>query len=190
MNMESITFYDISAAEIFIKSAARFEYTFKQIRESLGPQWPGVKVSQTTRGHIEYNSEGAILWDWMYLRPPHSPVNTVDWFIAWGFRFPELSSWWKDASPALPQTNHAFVFVGSDKPQQLPLSSPQVLERLAGSWSVVPNDCIIAGRPLWEFSAEAETLGDQVIKWIASKAEELKPVLAQLVQLSSQKTLP
>jgi hypothetical protein len=81
MNLESVTFYDISAAEIFIKSGARFEYTFKQIRESLWHQWPGVGLSPTTRGHIAYNSEGAVLWDWMYLRPPHSPVNWNNWFI-------------------------------------------------------------------------------------------------------------
>jgi hypothetical protein len=72
----------------------------------------------------------------------------------------------------------------------VPVSSQQVREQLAGSWSVVPNDCIVAGRALCEFSGEAETLGDQVIKWIATKAEELKPVLPQLVQLGGQQPPP
>jgi hypothetical protein len=190
MNLESVSFYDISAAEIFIKSASRLEYTFTQIRESLRPQWPDAGFSPTTRGRIQYNSEGGVLWDWMYLGPPYSPVTWNNWFIAWGFRFPELSGWWKDASPALPQTNHAFVSVGSEGQPWLPVSSPQVREQLAGSWSVVPNDCIVAARALCEFSGEAETLGDQVIKWIVTKAEELKPVLPQLVQLGGQQPPP
>jgi len=186
MNLESVTFYDISAAEIFIKSAAQFEYTFKQARDSLRRQWPGMAWSKMTRGCIQYNSEGGVLRDWMNLNPPYSPVNCNNWFIAWGFRFPELSGWWKDASPALPQTNYAFVSVGSEGQPQLPVSAQQVRDQLAGSWSVVPNDCIVTGRALCEFSGEAETLGDLVIKWIATKAEELKPVLPQLVQLGGQ----
>jgi hypothetical protein len=190
MNLESVTFYDISAAEIFIKSAARFEYTFKQARDSLRPQWPGVAWSKMTRGCIQYNSEGGVLWDWMNLNPPYSPVNCNYWFIAWGIRIPELSDWWQDASPALPQTNHVFVSVGSDGRPPLPVPSQQVLEQLAGSWSVVPNDCFVAGRALCEFSGKAATLGDGIIKWIATKAEELKPVLPQLVQLVARQQQP
>jgi hypothetical protein len=93
-------------------------------------------------------------------------------------------------APVLPQTNHAFVYVRSEKQPQLPVSSQQVREHLAGSWSVVPNECIVAGRALCEFSGEAETLGDQVTKWIATKAEELKPLLLQLVLLAGQQPHP
>jgi len=186
MNAESITFYDISAAEIFIKSAARHEYTFKQIRDSLSPQWPGMGWSATTRGHILYESKGGILWDWMYLRSPHSPANRPDWYIAWGIRFPELSDRWKGADPSLPLTNHVFVLLSSDKTPLPPVSSQQVRERLAGSWSVVPDWGIVTGRALYEFSSEASPLGDEVIKWIAAKTGELRSVLPQLVQLTSQ----
>jgi hypothetical protein len=184
MNLEFAAFYDVSAAEVFIKSAARFDYTFRKIRESISRQWPGSVLSPTTRGHIEYNSDAAVLWDWAYLRPPHSPVTWKNWYVAWGIRFPELSGWWKDASPALPKTAHAFVTLGAEAEPRIPVSSREVCEKFGSSWSVVPEDCFIAGHPLCQFPGEAETLGDQMIKWITSKADEVKPVLPQLVQLA------
>jgi hypothetical protein len=189
MNAESFTFYDMSAAEIFIKSTARFEQTFKQIREALKPQWPNSTFSNVTRGRIEYNGGGGILWDWMHLRRPHSPVDENLWYIAWGIRFPELSDRWKDASPALPKTNHAFVSLGSEGPPYVPVSSPQVRAQLT-AWSVVPDDCIVAGDAVCKFSDNAETLGDQLVKWIVTKTEELKPILPQLVQLAGRQPPP
>ena len=87
MNLEFAAFYEI-AGLVFIKSAARFENTFRKIRESIGRQLPGSGFeSDDPRPHRVQQRRRAPVG----LGVPPAPelsVNCANWYISWGIRFP------------------------------------------------------------------------------------------------------
>ena len=155
MNSETMTFRDISAADVYARSDARIRYTLKRIGEEL-------KLGR--RQLPRFESDARLVWAWGDL-----PIGS-DWFFAWGIRFSE-SDWWKDAQPPLPNSTTAFVVIGPHDDKKLELPG-ELSQKLRGNgWSSAGRDLVIA-RPL-NFSS-AEDMAAMLTEWIFQRLNETK----------------
>ena len=191
MTSETMTLHDLSAAEIYVSSAARVNQLFKRIwEEAVKPDWGPMAykhdAAQVERSVSSYDSEGAVLWDWIYLRPPHSAYDGDVWFLAWGIGFPAVGGdWWKDAAPSLPSRTYAFVCLSTTDGERksLPTIAANIFSSLGAGWSISPSsgNNLIKAQPMCVFDPDPERLADQMIKWVAESAAQLRQMLPGLV---------
>jgi hypothetical protein len=181
MSVETMSSYDIAAAEIFVGSADRIRATFKRVAELLEERLASVNCKQPSNYGAEYESQGSSIWDWAYLASPPAPRS--DWFIGWGLRFPAKSQWWLDLDPPLPSLPHVFVSFGSDGKKEKPPIRALYDRLIPEGWVRDPNyDEMVSTKILSEFSNTSDQFSDALAEWIGNKIDDLKPILAKLLR--------
>lgn len=190
MTSETMTQHDLSALEVYLPSAARVRKSFERIwDEAIKPTWNnaiwGHDRGAVARIWIQYASEGALIWDWGYLRAPHSPYAWNIWHLGWGIAFPEqLLTWWDDAIPPLPKRPYAFFGLFSEEDRRPVPSDPQH-ERwgLGAGWSVSASNRngLIKGRALCDFDPDPDRLAEQIIDWVKEAGHQLQLAIPAIV---------
>ena len=183
MNSEQFTNYDISACNIFVKSGERFKHSFNVIWDIVQRNNPqGVHRQSIFREPFAFGSDGGVIWDWVYLRPPFSAVGWNNSSIGWGLRFPELSSWWNDCDPLLPSDTHAFVTWGAEGKPPLPKLLPN---EVPNGWSISAEPGIVISMALRDFQAEPDGIATALGEWISAQVQKLLPYIGQRVNPSA-----
>ena len=190
MSAETMTLRDLAAADIYILSADRITQSFNRVwGEAVKPVWPEGYGHPASGGRIQYSTEGAAIWDWIYLRSPYSPFDWNVWYVGWGIRFPAISDWWSDATPALPARIYCFVCLGSDEDKrQLPPVPSTVVQTLGETWSMSlsAGNQLIRAPPMCEFDADPEKLAVEMIQWIKDGVSQLKGVATEIARSAPQ----
>ncbi len=191
MTSETMTQHDLSALEVYLPSAARVSKSFERIwNEAINPTWEkaiwGHDIGAVARSWIQYASEGALIWDWGYLRPPHSPYQRNVWHLGWGIAFPEqFLRWSGDAIPPLPKRPYAFFGLFSeDDGSPVPPDPQQQRWGLGDGWSVSalnPNG-LIKGRALCDFDPDPDRLAEQIIAWVKEAGCQLQRAIPAIVR--------
>ena len=165
--------HDLAAVERFLAAEARIAATFGRIEEAVAPLLRTIRAT----GRITYATDperGAILGH-AFLKPPYAPSAEVEWFVAWGLRFPDGGTGWEGAEPPLPRGVHAMVALGAEgepklRPRPLP-STPFPI-----GWSVVDGEAafLAAALPLHELPAEPGAMAEALAAWTLARLEELR----------------
>ena len=170
MSAEQLTSSDLSAAALFIGSTGRIENTFERIRQETRDTFNELKSGNMT--YWEFDESGRVIWEYFYLKKEYAK-GADSWYVAWGIRFPEQSSCWKDAAPALPAIDQVFVNLASNKG-----ISPEILTKLRPrGWSISDKELVIA-RPVVDFFTAPDQFGEVVGHWVNDRLLELKNSLS------------
>lgn len=183
MSSEQFTNYDISACNVFVRSGERFKHSFDVIWGIVRPNIPqGVHRESIFREPFAFNSDGGVIWDWVYLYPPFAAGASKNWYIAWGLRFPESSSWWNDCEPLLPSDTHAFVTWGAEGRPPVPKLFPN---EVPNGWSISAESGIVIPKALRDFRPESGGLATALGEWINTQVQDLLPYIKQRVNPGS-----
>jgi len=165
--------HDLLAAERFLAAEERIAATFGRIEEAVAPLLRGMRATGRTT-YVTDPERGAI-WGHAFLRPPYAPDLRAEWFLAWGMRFPDGGTGWEGADPAMPNTPHAVVAVGTGGAKPAPVRRPD-------GWSTLRGEAafLAAGRPLLAFPAEPDAFAEALAGWILDRLGELKGALPRL----------
>ena len=175
MNSDPMRFHDLAALHLYVESARRIETTFELIAKASTDL---IKVSTGFSGP-QADTEGGLYWAWVYPKPPYAPAG-AKWYVGWGLRFPESSTWWNKAEPELPTAVQAFVHIGSDAQRApLPLLSATVPE----GWSRTDADLVIA-KPLSDFTGKSDAVVNALGRWIAKMAQQALILSREMVELA------
>ena len=194
MASETMTQDDLSALEVYLPSAARVSKLFERIfDEAVKPSWNnaiwGHESGAVARSSIQYASGGGLLWDWGYLRPPHSLYQSNVWHLGWGIVFPASNlTWWDDAITPLPKGPYAFFgLLSEDDRRPIPYDPQHGCWGLGGSWSVSASNynCLIKGRALCDFDPNPDRLAQQIIDWIKEAGYQLQRVIPNIVNAAA-----
>ena len=185
MASETITQMDLAAAQLFIGSAGRITTTFSRIRQHVGPSLKRLSVRKNVDDF--YDSDGGVIWAWTYPNPPSAPEN-ANWYIAWGLRFPTVSSWWKKVDEALPELPHAFVVLHSDTRPSPPVSK-LAAGRIPQGWIALheagrSKEELVTVRELHTLPPQPDEMTAALAEWIREGIEALIPILPELVKLA------
>ena len=176
MTADYMTLNDVAQAQVFVSAADRLNSTFWAFQNNL-------KKTKAELGSGEfygpsYDTKGAVVWDWFYLK--ESPG--AKWCVTWGIRFPETSTYWNNGVPALPKVSHAFVLLTSFGER---VKVPNIVEAIGTcplGWSVTDGNILIASKPLHEFPTEPESLTGALSEWISMRIDELRLSIPALVK--------
>lgn len=172
MVSEAMTQQDLAAAEVHVSGAQRIETTFNRIGSAVKAELAGLLVQGSP--NFQFNSEGGVVEGWLYLKAPQR-----NWYIAWGIRFPSISSWWTDVNPPLPEVTHAFVCLHNQSgppPSAKRLDQEDILQ----SWTIVEDNELVAAKPLHDFSADPEQRTASMADWVCMCIAEIKPYFNKL----------
>ncbi len=170
MNADVIGPTDLAAMQIFMPGYPRVKATFERLSKRIGESNKAFGRSR----ELNLDGEGGVYWEWCYPKPPHTREGS-SWYISWGLRFPEGSTWWLDASPKLPSRPHASVSVGTEN-QPLSLT----VTALEG-WSKTDGEAILA-QPLSDFPHKSEEFVSALEAWIAQRAQEALMILKSMTE--------
>ena len=190
MASETMTQHDLSALEVYLPSAARVNKLFERIwDEAVKPSWNnaiwGHEPGAVERSSIQYASNGGLIWDWGYVRPPHSPYEGKVWHLGWGIAFPEqILRWWDDAIPPLPKGPYAFFgLLSEDDRRPLPSDPQHGCWGLSDGWSVsaLDRNGLIKGRAVSDFDPDPDRLAAQIMDWITDAGHQLQRAMPNIV---------
>ena len=107
IGMSDISNRDLSVLDLFLSNKIN-EKTESLMREARNiAQHIIVNPISKPQKHTNYWDDAHIFWDWFYCYE-----KEIEWYIAWGIRFPEGSDVWKGYGiPSYPQ---AFIDICSD----------------------------------------------------------------------------
>jgi hypothetical protein len=180
MSSDTIVPSDISALDVYIGSADRFDNTFRSIHENVISANCLGELAAPRKSPVEFiwDASARVLHDWVYLKA-RKQVK-ADWFFDWGIQLPSDAGWWEGANPPVPKSGFAFVYFGSDK-SEMPLLDDNAYR---GEWrKVVEKDYdattayMMAARELHRFvdaTVDGE-LGSGLANWTAARIAEMKP---------------
>ena len=176
MATDTITTTDLALAQAYVDSGGRMKGTFDQAWNSVR-DLRRENFTQTAPTPPEYNSEGRVIWSWCYFNRAAAAENGL-WYFAFGFRFPDQSTWWPDG--AFPDQPHIFATIGAEK-DDLPVDR---LVATPAPWSGIESE-LVATKPIHEMSTNPADFAEELAEWLRDRVSEAGAVVRELSGLSS-----
>jgi hypothetical protein len=187
MSAETIALDDISAADVFIRSASRFAATFDLIYARTKEPNVAGRILSGNRAKLTYTSDARTISEEYFVANPPSPARQA-WKLEWGVRLSGLSDWWSQLSIAVPKMPVAYAYL-HDNSEEHPLPIKQLIPqsaKLSGwrettqkgdGWESAP--WVIAVRELHTFVATNDNdFGIAVADWVAQRINDLQERIA------------